>query len=149
MNKQSQSRRPFIKSALSLTALPIAATMLPTKWSKPIVNSVVLPAHAQTSATSITFSSTPACGSSQPLADPITISAQLSPNPGAGINVSFTVMCNGIPSASGSFNVTSDAAGLINLAPANGMAEGCSVGDTLSIQAELDGATAICQWTMT
>ncbi len=43
----STSRRKLIKTALSGTAA--AAAVLPAKWSTPVLNSVLTPAHAQTS----------------------------------------------------------------------------------------------------
>lgn len=43
----SVSRRKIIKTALTGTAA--AAVVLPTKWSTPVLNTVLTPAHAQTS----------------------------------------------------------------------------------------------------
>lgn len=53
-------RRQVVKTVLVGGAL--ATLILPTKWTKPIVNSIIVPAHAQASApatTTTTSTSTP------------------------------------------------------------------------------------------
>ena len=46
--QSSSSRRRILQSTLA-TGVVITADMLPAKWSTPIVDSVILPAHAATS----------------------------------------------------------------------------------------------------
>ena len=50
------SRRQVVKTVLIGGA--VAAVMLPTKWTKPLVNAVVVPAHAQASAPPTTTTTT-------------------------------------------------------------------------------------------
>lgn len=45
-NKVNPDRRKVVLSALGVSVLGVA---LPTKWSKPVINAVVTPAHAETS----------------------------------------------------------------------------------------------------
>jgi hypothetical protein len=47
--KSSESRRKLLKSIAAGSGAVIAGKSLPESWSRPIVDSVMLPAHAQTS----------------------------------------------------------------------------------------------------
>ena len=47
--KSSESRRKLIKSIVTGSGAIIAGKSLPESWSRPVVDAVVLPAHAQTS----------------------------------------------------------------------------------------------------
>ena len=47
-NKSNDSRRRLLKSITIGTSAIYAGNALPNKWAKPIVDSVVLPAHGQT-----------------------------------------------------------------------------------------------------
>jgi hypothetical protein len=42
-----QSRRKLLKTIAAGSGAIIAGTILPDKWTKPVVNSIILPAHAQ------------------------------------------------------------------------------------------------------
>jgi len=47
--KSSESRRKLLKSIAAGSGAVIAGKSLPESWSRPVVDSVMLPAHAQTS----------------------------------------------------------------------------------------------------
>jgi hypothetical protein len=57
----SESRRKLLKSIAAGSGAIVAGKSLPESWSKPVVDSVMLPAHAQTtqdqraSALTVTF----------------------------------------------------------------------------------------------
>ncbi len=53
--KASDSRRKILKSIAAGTGAVVAGKSLPENWAKPVVDSVMLPAHAETSP------NTPAC----------------------------------------------------------------------------------------
>ena len=62
-NKESnESRRKLLKSIAAGSGAIVAGKSLPEKWTKPVVESVLLPAHAQSSPPSPTFS----CSMSDP-----------------------------------------------------------------------------------
>ena len=46
---ENNSRRKLLKTAAASSGLAVAATALPVTWTKPVVDSILLPAHAQTS----------------------------------------------------------------------------------------------------
>ena len=49
-NEQRKSRRALLKGTLGVTAAVTAtAAIVPSRWTKPVVNAIVLPVHAQTS----------------------------------------------------------------------------------------------------
>ena len=48
-NKSSESRRKLLKSIAAGSGAIVAGKSLPESWSRPVVDSVMLPAHAQTS----------------------------------------------------------------------------------------------------
>ena len=49
-----KSRRKLLKSIAAGSGAIVAGKSLPDSWSKPVVDSVMLPAHAQTSCTTST-----------------------------------------------------------------------------------------------
>jgi hypothetical protein len=49
--KSIESRRKLLKSITAGSGAIVAGTSLPKSWSRPVIGSVVLPAHAQTSCT--------------------------------------------------------------------------------------------------
>lgn len=53
--KSSESRRKLLKSIAAGSGAVIAGKSLPENWSKPVVDSVLLPIHAQTTATTCTI----------------------------------------------------------------------------------------------
>ncbi len=63
----SSTRRNIIRSAGGLF---VAGAALPTSWTKPVVDSVLLPAHAQTSAPTPALSSTDSVTEPEPAPEP-------------------------------------------------------------------------------
>ena len=53
--KSSESRRKLLKSIAAGSGAVIAGKNLPENWARPVVDSVMLPAHAQTSGTRTFF----------------------------------------------------------------------------------------------
>lgn len=53
MNLDNPSRRKAVKTIVGSTAALAAYNMLPAKWDTPIIESIFLPAHAQTSGSGI------------------------------------------------------------------------------------------------
>lgn len=51
--RKSNTRRKALKSIVAGSSAVAASSMLPEKWTKPVIDSVALPAHAQTSFTSL------------------------------------------------------------------------------------------------
>lgn len=60
MNK-TDSRRKLLKSIAVGTGAVVAGKSLPDSWSRPVVDSVMLPAHAMTSGT-VSYSGAVASG---------------------------------------------------------------------------------------
>jgi hypothetical protein len=56
--KSSESRRKLLKSIAAGSGAIVAGKSLPESWSRPVVDSVLLPAHAQTSPQATTFTQT-------------------------------------------------------------------------------------------
>ena len=54
MNEENQTHTSRRKLLATLGVGTVAAVTLPSKWKKPMVDAIVLPAHAQTSATCMT-----------------------------------------------------------------------------------------------
>jgi hypothetical protein len=52
-NKHTKARRELLKATVIGSGAVIAGKSLPESWSRPVVDSVMLPAHAQTSATGV------------------------------------------------------------------------------------------------
>jgi hypothetical protein len=73
--KSSESRRKLLKSIAAGTGVVVAGKSLPENWTKPVVDSVMLPAHAQTSPVSKT------CPEAGTGSTPITLIVQAGANP--------------------------------------------------------------------
>lgn len=54
----NESRRKLLKSIAAGSGAVVAGKSLPESWSRPLVDSVMLPAHAQTSCTTDTITAT-------------------------------------------------------------------------------------------
>jgi len=59
--KSGESRRKLLKSIAVGSGAIVAGKSLPDKWTAPVVDSVLLPAHAQTSPAPTTTAAPPAC----------------------------------------------------------------------------------------
>ncbi len=57
-----KTRRKLLKSLAAGSGAVIAGKTLPEHWSRPVIESVVLPAHAQTSAALVTYTASAATG---------------------------------------------------------------------------------------
>ena len=111
-NKSNESRRKLLKSIAAGSGAVIAGKSLPESWSRPVVDSVILPVHAQTSPSTPPNPGTPPItpttltpltflldtdGSDTGLSCGATLSSavlyrgrlQITPNPGAGQTVQY------------------------------------------------------------
>ena len=59
LDKSKSCRRSLLKKAAGGIAISAAGTTLPKQWTKPVVDSITLPAHAQTSGTTAAPSPAP------------------------------------------------------------------------------------------
>ena len=57
--KSSESRRKLLKTIAAGSGAIVAGKSLPESWSRPVVDSVMLPAHAQTSPATPVIPGTP------------------------------------------------------------------------------------------
>ena len=103
--KSNESRRKLLKSIAAGSGAVIAGKSLPDSWSRPVVDSVMLPAHAQTSAPAICHSTIHVqvtddkkqkipSGSSIPSSTTINIGVSITPNPGI-VTFSEIIAVNG------------------------------------------------------
>lgn len=79
--QSSESRRKLLKSIAAGSGAIIAGKSLPESWAKPVVDSVMLPAHAQTSVCALTMEVYNAAGA--PIASGTTIAFNPDPIPQA------------------------------------------------------------------
>ena len=127
MNKNNNNRRKLI--AVS-SIIGSSALIGQTKWSKPIIESVLLPAHAQTS-----------CADNQSLSGPIGGSARaLLSAPNAG---TITICAEDLGAASGTFANP----GLISESVVNYSFAGCT--GTATLNGQVSGGTASGTFTYT
>ena len=113
--KSNESRRQLLKSIAAGSGAVIAGKNLPEKWTKPVVDSVMLPAHAQTSPSTPTGCHVEVhghftddkkqkipSGASIPASTEIHFGVTVTPNPGAvvlswGVSVNGGTPSNGTP----------------------------------------------------
>lgn len=139
--KSNENRRNLLKSIAAGSGVIVAGKSLPESWSRPVVDSVMLPAHAQTSPpppppTGNTYATTIAAGQTPPgaigvttlggVAD-ITIWFEIT----AGVDLSV-FQVSGVPIGPTSFTnmvLTSQSCGFVDICPvscvaANGVVSG-------------------------
>jgi hypothetical protein len=147
----SESRRKLLKVIASGTGVFALGAALPGRWTKPVVEAVLLPAHAQHSAVAYTLS----CVTTQdsvPLPEgslitngtTVVTTFTVSPNPGAGVVGSARILCDG--SETGTDTPVTDASGQWSRTTAVGTEFGCGVGSTEAIEVTLAGVTETCSW---
>lgn len=111
------ARRQVLGVAVAVTAI---APALPTRWTKPIVDTVLLPAHAQTSACAIvdglliasTTRTTTPSGSTTPVTSIATLTfAGCSCDPGAAVSITVEPEVSGTSVGTFTGNSTADAIG--------------------------------------
>jgi len=145
--KIKESRRRLIKMVAGSGGILVGAKVAPKEWTKPIVNSVVLPAHAQTTpgAFTLTCEGSPPNGSTVPLNGNVLASVTISPTPPAGESVFGELFCDG--SSMGTFLAgTTD--GSSSGGSGGGPANLCAVGEEFRIRFTFLGASASCFWTI-
>ena len=147
----SQSRRLALKSALSASAA-VFSTTLPDRWIRPVVDSVLLPAHAQASAVDYLIECAggqPTPGTVVPSDSILTSEFRIIPNPGV-ITVTARAFCgNDELPVLGTNQFETDPDGTLALVSEPSPAEiGCPVGTTFSHVIEAGGVTGTCSWTL-
>lgn len=127
------SKRNTLKGLVGLTVI---TTALPSKWSKPIVKGIVLPAHAQTSTqfqatvrffTNSSFSTEIPNGSTIAIGSPYVVLINVIPEPGQPVGLMLTTSINGIPNPPATGTTNSEGA-LAFAVPAAGNNDPANVG---------------------
>lgn len=140
-----ESRRRLIKAAAGSGGVIVGAKVAPKEWTKPIVDSVILPAHAQTSPTlfTITCEGSPPNGSTVPQNGSVTASVTISPTPPAGETVIGELFCNGASRGTFVAGVTD---GSSSGGSGGGPANLCAVGEEFRIRFTFRNASTDCFW---
>ena len=152
--KSGESRRKLLKSIATGSGVIVAGKSLPENWTKPVVDTVMLPAHAQTTTptppTPPTLLATcnPADGSN--VADPDTVtSMDLSATAPYPAEVLVQRICNGTPVVTFSpINLNSGEVQQFTIS-ANIACGSASSGDTFGLRAtrQDDNFVLECTWT--
>ncbi|MDH3690876.1 MAG: hypothetical protein OEU36_15625 [Gammaproteobacteria bacterium] len=150
-NTTDQGRRRLL--ALLSTSGGVAATTksLPDQWVKPIVNSVLLPTHAQTSPASPPALTISCVGIDNPSGTPIPenvpvgqFTMTVTPNPGA-VMVNGTIFCDGAVQT-GPFPLSLDVNGQFTSPSGSPSSFSCFSGSILTFQIEFMGVVGQCNW---
>ncbi|GMR06351.1 MAG: hypothetical protein BMS9Abin25_0940 [Gammaproteobacteria bacterium] len=140
-NKKDASRRKALKAIAA-----VSGGVAVTKWVKPVVESVVLPAHAQATGTIFSMTCVPTPPNGTNLFSPFTASAvvTITPNPGASQTVIVEGFCNGTGPAATDTGLT-DAGGQVSF---TGNVDFCSVGQNAVVRFSYMGASTECNWNL-
>ena len=128
-------------------ALKVLAVSTPVVWTRPVVDSVVLPVHAQTTCSSITCSGTPPDGTT--VSSDIAVFADYTLVPPASgvspVEVTFWSLCSGvIVEGPVTFSVVSDLETRLSIEPT---IFGCNSGVfTFRMRRNDTGCIAECSW---
>lgn len=149
------SRRKAVKTIVGGVSALAAYHTLPVNWSKPIIEQVFLPAHAQTSGSmpdvpvdpgisySVSCSGTPACGSTVAVDEIVNVTATVTPNPGAGQLITIGEFCGGV--STGSTSLVTNANGEVTITGA--VPSTLCFGDpSFALSFSYSGATCTCEW---
>jgi len=142
--EQQLKKRKTLHTVLGSTLVG-TAMLSSERWVKPVMNAVIIPAHAQTTTPEIPETATleimNADGGVVPndsdvnIGEIITVSFTISPNPGAGASYPVTVSLNGVETSAS--NPTTDASGTLSITGTAG--EGAVSGDIQTVCLELNG----------
>jgi len=138
---QTHSKRRRVLFA-SIAAGGASTALLPVRWSKPVVESLVLPAHAQATYT-ITCVGTPPAGTTYQNNDPVTVLVTVTPNPGAGQIIQVQGFCNGQPDFTDTLVTDSN-----GQATSMGTLGFCNIGENACVRFTYEGASTECCWTV-
>ena len=144
------SRRRLIKAIAGSSSVIVGAKVIPKEWTKPLVDSVILPAHAQITppppdpspSLSLTCEGTPPNGSMVPLGGAVSALVTVSPNPGAGEQIFFELFCDAVSQGPPNPIATTDANGQIN---PSGFINFCAGGEA-RVRFSYMGESADCFW---
>lgn len=153
---EKRTRRRLL-GALTFAGGTLAAKGLPERWTRPAVEAVVLPAHAQMSPdqmspdtnAGIQFTCSVQGSSSIAVGDTGTILMRISPAPGPGIPIQAMGTCNGtvLFDVTVTFDFSTGEATTTVTVPGV-----CSAGDTLVVELtapSLGGASSSCTFDIT
>jgi len=87
----THGRRKVLKVLAASGGTLAAGQLVPERWSRPVIDSIVLPAHAQATPLPLALScvSDPPAGSIVGVIDPVSVTATITPNPGVGAEILF------------------------------------------------------------
>ncbi len=140
-NSNTVARRRSLALLVS-GAAGLTAKQWPSTWTRPVVQAVMLPAHAQTSV-SLSCVAEPPSGSAVDPQQQINVTVTVSPNPGAGQPVTSEGFCDG--SSAFTSTLFTDAAGQVFDSGDLGF---CSGGQLARIRYSFGGVTDDCFWTI-
>jgi len=153
-----QGRRQLFKSATTVGGVALSTALLPQSWTRPVINSVLLPAHAQT--TTPEGDSNPgvervlncevrddqgallAEGGNVEFSTPLTITFTLSPAPGVVLAGAQRLICNDIEGPE--IAIQADVNGVYVASLKAGSI--CDNQGAEAIFVDFGGATAKCSW---
>ena len=151
-------RRKLFRSVSTAGGLALSTTLMPQSWVRPVVDSVLLPAHAQTTTPEGSSDSDFVPSVSCEIRDdqnaliaedgpvefgtPLTITYTLSPNPGVAVAGGQRLICNNI--AGPEIAIQTDVNGVYVVSLKAGSI--CDNQGEEAIFVDFDGATAKCSW---
>jgi hypothetical protein len=161
-SSESESRRKLLKSIAAGSGAIVAGKSLPDSWSRPIVESVLLPAHAQTSGeeepptpSSGCTGGTPTPGTNLPFNVAPLFEVTINPAPITDYQIQGFYTCNGsrLPGLSFVIIVSVLSNGVVTgglLAADETVVGGaCGIGSTYGIEIEyLSSVVGSCSWTL-
>ena len=145
------SRRRLIKAIAGSGSVIVGTKVVPKEWIKPVVDSVILPAHAQITppppdpgpSLSLTCEGTPPNGSMVPFGGAVSALITVLPNPGAGEQIFFELFCDAVSQGPPApFFTPTDVNGQIN---PSGFIFFCAGGEA-RIRFSYMGESADCFW---
>lgn len=141
-------RRRLARVIAAGPALPLAYS---GQWTRPIVESVVLPAHARTSERSVTCTilnqttnQPVAEGGPVPAGNSVQVTFTVLPNPGPGFPGTYALTCDGIDGTVPN-NLATDANGQAMISVTAGYLF-CGAATQEGIRATFDGIREDCSW---
>ena len=97
---------------------------------------------------SLTCVGTPSNGSVVPADQPVSVLGTVTPNPGAGEQITAQIFCNNVPTGPPFSGPVTDANGQFSDTGTLGEEGGCGVGEEFRIRFSYMGASANCFWTV-
>jgi len=144
MTDQIDQTRRTVLHGLTAGGAAITARQLPGAWTRPVVETVILPAHAQTSEFQLSCSGSPPTGTTIGLGDSVMSTLQVIPPPPLPASATLRLFCG--PTSDPESPIPLDANGTATATRTVNSQNLACAGFSLDLRWTFEGQSVVCSW---